>query len=537
MGSDMGDRQNDPDLLNDLAFCHRVTCYLDGESSPEELRELDAELQADASKRDTFVHLCLVRAALIRQGMAIRAEEPPADAVGALDDAVILPALREPDVEDPVRHTGPAVDPPAFAGVRRAAGRRPPGRWWVYGSGLAAVLAAGFGLTWAVRHDRPAGPTVAIVGPAAVPAPAAVVGPAAPQTTGGSHPPAPSPPAAVVTATAGVAVSGPDSLVPEMPLAAGRTVRLTAGAAELTFASGASVLVRAPAEVRVVDAGELVVDSGAVYAHVPPAARGFRVVAPGLDVVDRGTNFGVRTEAKATATEVHVFEGLVDATAVDAGGRPTAGPVEVTTGKAVGHAEAAAGTQPISVPFAPVGFSRDIADIRTPVGVRGTGVGLTAGNADPNWLVASMPGMASGQSQPALVLANPRSDYTASRPDARWVAPTARLSNAPPGRYVYRTTLDLTGYNVASASVTAVMSADDEVVDVRVNGTSVALPPSILKQVTWRSVAEVALAGARWKSGPNQVEVVVFNADSGRRMNPTGLLFGLKVTAALLVRR
>ena len=522
----MDEQHDDPRLLNDLSFCHRVTCYLDGESSPAELRALDVELQADASKRDAFVHLCLVRAALIRQGMAIRAEEPPADGTGALDDAVILPALRESDVEDPA----PAVDRSAFAGGPRAVGRRSPGRWWAYGSGLAAALALGFGISWAVRQGRPVERTVAVVGPTTSGA------------TDGSHPPAPPlppplPPPAVVTATAGVAVSGPEALVPEMPLSTGRSVRLTEGAVELTFATGATVLVRAPADVRVVGSGELVVNRGAVYAHVPPAAHGFRVAAPGLDVVDRGTNFGLRAGAAAAATEVHVFEGLVDATAVDAGGRPTAGAVAVTTGNAVGHAAAAAGARPVSVPFAPVSFDRDIADIRVAVAARGTGAGLADGAADPNWLIVAMPGLADGQSRPALVLGNPRADYAANRPDARWVAPIARLSNAPPGRYVYRTTLDLTGYNAASATVRAAMAADDQVVDVRVNGTPVALPPSTPKDGAWRSMAEATLAGVPWRPGPNQVDVVVFNDPVGKRMNPTSLLFGWTVTASPLVRR
>ncbi len=116
----MDEQSDDRVVLNDLAFCLRVTCYLDGESSAEELRSLDAELQADASKRDAFVRLCLVRAALIRQGMATRAEEPTPDPLGPLDDAVILPALRESDVQDdlPPSGLGAALTPARGLPVR-----------------------------------------------------------------------------------------------------------------------------------------------------------------------------------------------------------------------------------------------------------------------------------------------------------------------------------------------------------------------------------------------------------------------------------
>ncbi len=527
----MGEQSDDRVILNDLAFCLRVTCYLDGESSAEELRSLDAELQADASKRDAFVRLCLVRAALIRQGTATRAEEPTPDPLGPLDDAVILPALRESDVQDdlPPSGLGAALTPARGLPV---SGLGTLGRRLVYGAGLAAMLALGFGFHWAVRQGRQAGLAVHTFGPPAVrrPSPSQA---SHPSPTPPARPPAP----AVVTATAGVVVDGPDLVAPQTALVAGRSVRLARGVAELTFADGAIVLVRAPADVQVVGADGLVVNSGAIYAHVSPAAHGFRVTAPGLDVVDRGTNFGVRTGTQGAATEVHVFEGRVDATGIDSRGRPTAGPVKVTTGNAVSHAAGAAGGTPVPVPFAPVGFDRTMAEVRLTVATHGTGAGLGGGAADPNWKIVSMPGLAAGQSRPALVLTNPRPDYAGVGPDACWVAPTARLLNASPGKYVYRTTLDLTGYNAGSASVKAVMTADDGILDVRVNGTSIALPPATVNQATWRSVAQTALVGAPWRAGPNQLDVVVYNGTTGTRLNPTGLLFGWTVTAAPLVRR
>ena len=536
----MSEQTDDPDGLNDLAFCHRVACYLDGESSQDELRSLDAELQADGSKRDAFVRLCLVRVALIRHGTAIRAETPMPDPLGLLDDAVILPALRDSDVEDHASANGPVVDSPGSGAGRPEVGSRPLGRWWVFGAGMAAMLVIGFGLHWVRQRDRHSVLAGVIVPPPAARQPVRSQPPQQPPRREPAPPlpppPPPPPPPAVVTATAGVAVDGPDLLVPKLPLVAGRSVRLTRGAAELTFASGAVVLVRAPASVRIVDADELVVNSGSVYAHVPPAAHGFRVMSQGLDVVDRGTNFGLRAGAEAAATEVHVFEGRVDATGVDASGRATAAPVEVTTGNAVSHAVNAIGAQPVPVPFASVTFDRNIADIRLAVATHGSGAGLVGGAADPNWKIISMPGMAEGQSQPAAVLENPRPDYVKDRPDAGWIGPTARLSNAAPGKYVYRTTLDLTGYNAASVSATTVMSADDLIVDVRVNGTPVVLPPPG-DQPQWRSLSEGTLDGGPWRSGLNQLDVTVYNGTAGTRMNPTGLLFGWTLTAAPLVRR
>ena len=54
-----------------------------------------------------------------------------------------------------------------------------------------------------------------------------------------------------------------------------------------------------------------VVDFAAV---VPPAARGFTVVAPGVDYVDLGTEFGIAVDEATGASELHVFDGQVNAT-------------------------------------------------------------------------------------------------------------------------------------------------------------------------------------------------------------------------------
>ena len=45
--------------LSDHEFSHLVVRYLDGQISPEELSQLNAELATDDSKRELFVDLCL----------------------------------------------------------------------------------------------------------------------------------------------------------------------------------------------------------------------------------------------------------------------------------------------------------------------------------------------------------------------------------------------------------------------------------------------------------------------------------------------
>lgn len=93
-------------------------------------------------------------------------------------------------------------------------------------------------------------------------------------------------------------------------------LRLKSGLIQVTFYNGARLVMEGPAQVRLVSPGEAFCQSGRVMAEVPAQARGFRVGAPQVQVVDLGTQFGL--EAKSTEAEVHVFKGEVEYTATTA---------------------------------------------------------------------------------------------------------------------------------------------------------------------------------------------------------------------------
>ncbi len=93
----------------------------------------------------------------------------------------------------------------------------------------------------------------------------------------------------------------------------GSSIALDAGLLELAFhAAEATVVVEAPARFRVADALTLKVDSGRVTAHVRNPNAGLRVLTAHAVVLDRGTRFAVDVP-DGQLSEVHVFEGLVDA--------------------------------------------------------------------------------------------------------------------------------------------------------------------------------------------------------------------------------
>lgn len=91
------------------------------------------------------------------------------------------------------------------------------------------------------------------------------------------------------------------------------TLRLKTGAALVEFYNGARIVLEAPAELRLVAAGEAFLASGKLNAHVPPQARGFTVNSASLKVVDHGTDFAFEVKPDA-APEVHVFTGRVEVT-------------------------------------------------------------------------------------------------------------------------------------------------------------------------------------------------------------------------------
>lgn len=84
---------------------------------------------------------------------------------------------------------------------------------------------------------------------------------------------------------------------------------LNKGLAKIEFFSGATVLIEGATQIEVISAWEARCVSGRVRVHVPPAAKGFLMDAPGMKLEDLGTEFALNVTGKESA--VHVFEGEV----------------------------------------------------------------------------------------------------------------------------------------------------------------------------------------------------------------------------------
>jgi hypothetical protein len=110
-------------------------------------------------------------------------------------------------------------------------------------------------------------------------------------------------------------------------------LRLKSGFAHVEFYNGATVILQGPAELQLISRSEAYCARGKLRATVPPQAQGFRINTPKLDLVDRGTEFGLQVDA-ADKTEIHVFQGKVELYDAASNRQPPA-PKELTTGQGV----------------------------------------------------------------------------------------------------------------------------------------------------------------------------------------------------------
>ena len=118
---------------------------------------------------------------------------------------------------------------------------------------------------------------------------------------------------------------------------AGQQLTLVAGLGEITFQSGAKMVVSAPAQFAVTSPLRTELQVGKISARVPHDATGFTVDTPAGSVVDLGTEFGVEVTPDHKL-DVQVFVGDVKISAPSGNGGEEAPDVHVSAGKTV-HVE------------------------------------------------------------------------------------------------------------------------------------------------------------------------------------------------------
>ena len=87
-------------------------------------------------------------------------------------------------------------------------------------------------------------------------------------------------------------------------------LRLALGTAQVDLFSGARLFIEGPAQLELRSPSEAFLLSGKVACELNDSARGFRLLTPGLTVVNQGNSFGVKVTGSGEQ-EVHALEGKV----------------------------------------------------------------------------------------------------------------------------------------------------------------------------------------------------------------------------------
>jgi hypothetical protein len=151
-------------------------------------------------------------------------------------------------------------------------------------------------------------------------------------------------------------------------------------------------------------------------------------------------------------------------------------------------------------------------------GVDDSGALLADGQADPHYRITASadPGFP-GPDTFALLPGFPVGPWIDEGPNSRWIAPQANqmVGNAP-GIYTFTTTFDLTGRDPATAQITGMVSADNSIAAVRLNGSDLGITAGGFNAFHPLTIP----LGSPFIGGTNTLEFDVSNA--GDTVNPIG---------------
>ncbi|MEM6260697.1 MAG: LamG domain-containing protein [Planctomycetota bacterium] len=265
--------------------------YLDGEMSEKEFADFQSKLETDPALQQRFVELNLLSECIAEASGSEHAEEAlvMADLVTRTQ---VIRSVTSKDLSKVGRRE-------ALLLVSHLACQTARTHALAIGS-IAAVLVIGVVLLFTLTPNN-------------TPAPSAnsTSGPSEPGRAG----PVPNNVVATLTAEFDAAwdqASIEGALIPGSPLRAGQRFSLAQGFAEITTVRGAKVLLQAPCSFELIDSDNAIRlnDGKLVGTCETPSSKGFTVFAPGVEVIDLGTVFGVEARKDGTST-IMVMDGSV----------------------------------------------------------------------------------------------------------------------------------------------------------------------------------------------------------------------------------
>lgn len=296
-------------------------------------------------------------------------------------------------------------------------------------------------------------------------------------------------------------------------------LELLTGAAQLSMACGAEIVLKAPCTITLRADDFVYLEKGDLTAEVAKWATGFVVDTKGLRITDLGTRFAVSAGPSGIA-EAHVLEGEVLAEPMKAH-RPKHSSMLLNAGEAIR----------VSLPQATIDqiiaesdrFVSRLQQFRPlrPIQLRNTGISLRVGQDDPHWTVTAGDPAYGPYPHPAVITHGDPS-YLDNMPEgSQWISVKKdEVPGAAPGiptstTHTFETRFDLTGYDPKTVHVIGSFLVDNAISELRINGKPVSFNRWV---TTWdvydfESFHTIEILDG-FVEGENVVSIDVFNTPS-----------------------
>jgi hypothetical protein len=234
----------------------------------------------------------------------------------------------------------------------------------------------------------------------------------------------------------------------------------------------------------------------------------FSVRTPTAVVTDLGTEFAVEVD-KSGASRAHVFRGTVE---VRVAGSGSAKPLSLGANQSA-RVEVGKGRAAVVVREA----GRQGAFVREmprslPIVLFNSGISLKPGDPDRHWQVVARSDDPKFKPQPAIVVrAGSPADLQNDPARSQWLSPLGDVVLPEDVTYVFRTTFELKEPSLARAALRGKFIADDRVVAIRLNGRNLSVPLQHDGEpfLYWTKFR----ANSGFVKGTNVLEIDVLNAN------------------------
>ncbi|BBO33817.1 FecR domain-containing protein [Lacipirellula parvula] len=305
-------------------------------------------------------------------------------------------------------------------------------------------------------------------------------------------------------------------------------LELLTGAAQLSMACGAEIVLKAPCTIRLRSDDFVYLEAGDLTAEVAKWATGFVVDTKGLRITDLGTRFAVSAGPSGIA-EAHVLEGEVLAEPMKTH-RPKQSSMLLNAGEAIRVSlQKATIDQILAESDRFVSRLKQFRPLR-PIQLRNTGISLSVGQDDPHWTVTAGDPAYGPYPHPAIITEGDPS-YLDNMPDgSQWISVKRDVWPGIPtsSTHTFETRFNLNGYDPATVYIIGSFLVDNSISEIRINGKPVDFNRWV---TTWdvhdfESFHTIEILDG-FVAGENVIAVDVFNTpshpDNPELPNPMGL--------------